>query len=488
MAFNKTPWFNVIAQDSSKILVAPQGSVEGIIDCNGLHKYLNLSIKVVSVFGSSNNGNISVYVYCFDADNASESDTIPIYCQEIKRVPNTEQIVTIPDLHVSAIDSIKVKIINDSLNESVSIWSSSKALYSSNLVTSFDEKTKISMTDVQSDFLFNKIVGEENKVDLTILNQGNNETLNIDVKNDISQWNADKIKNVIIDDSNIDDKTVLVYDKTADKLKYVNILDLALSIDTTSFGKELSSIEDTVQDAFDKLDDHVHEADETGATTTEFNHRLSATDDTVQKALDTLDNYVEIASETTVVTTGFTKELTSAENTVQKALDKLDDHVHEVIYDFAADQLDTPVSSDWAINALAPISAGSINSGILVRRFDDTKEEGVGLLFRVPYGFSNIIISLTSRPQTAPTNNVSVIPRIYVREIIDNSTVEVWNAGINLSAINFSTSVNYIYSTHNTTYSELGLVAGRIAQIELTRNTSSVSDTLVGESCSSLNM
>ena len=152
MAFNKTPWFDVIGQDSSKISVSAQNSTEGIIDCNGLYKYLTLAVKVVAVFGSSLNGNVFVRVYCFDADNAAESDTIPIYSQEIKRVVNTDQIITIPDLNVSSIDSIRIEVFNDSTSEAINVWSSYKALYSSNLIPALDEKSKASITDSQSDY------------------------------------------------------------------------------------------------------------------------------------------------------------------------------------------------------------------------------------------------------------------------------------------------------------------------------------------------
>lgn len=150
-------------------------------------------------------------------------------------------------------------------------------------------------------------------------------------------------------------------------------------------------------------------------------------------------------------------------------------------FHFFADQLDSPNSADWAINALAPLSADSNNNGLPVRLFDDTTEEGIGLLVKIPEDATNIIIDLISRAETAPGDPDNVQPRIYVREFPDNAAPESWSSGLNMTIIVMPANENWQYDSQEISLSTLGLVAGRIAQFELTRYNSGVSDNLSGD-------
>jgi hypothetical protein len=152
------------------------------------------------------------------------------------------------------------------------------------------------------------------------------------------------------------------------------------------------------------------------------------------------------------------------------------------IFHFFADQLDPPNNSDWAVNALAPVSRDSNNNGLPVRRFDDTTEEGVGFLVEIPAGATNIVLDIRSRAETAAASNLDVVPKLYCREIPDAAAVESWDSGTNLTTLTMGTNNEYFpYDSQTIALSTLSLVAGRVAQFELTRNTGSGSDTLVGD-------
>ena len=151
-------------------------------------------------------------------------------------------------------------------------------------------------------------------------------------------------------------------------------------------------------------------------------------------------------------------------------------------YLFFADQLDNPDNADWAVNALAKAAKDTNNNGLTIRAFDDATEEGVGAVFSIPLTAVNIDIYLVSRAETAAASNLDVVPKIYVREAPDDAAVEAWSAGTDLTTITMGTNNEYFqYDSQIIALTTLGLVAGRTAQLELTRNTGSGSDTLVGD-------
>lgn len=145
-----------------------------------------------------------------------------------------------------------------------------------------------------------------------------------------------------------------------------------------------------------------------------------------------------------------------------------------------ADQLDNPNSSDWAVNALAPAASDTNNSGISVRLFDDTVEEGVGFGLTIPASSNNLTLRLKSRAETAPGSAETVALTLYYRHIPDNSSVGSWTS-TNLSNINIPTNENFQYDNELFSLSTLSITAGDYYQFELTRNTGSASDTLTGD-------
>ncbi|MGB7569591.1 MAG: DUF2793 domain-containing protein [Chitinivibrionales bacterium] len=148
---------------------------------------------------------------------------------------------------------------------------------------------------------------------------------------------------------------------------------------------------------------------------------------------------------------------------------------------FMADQLISPNNADWAVNALAPASPDTVKNALTVRPFDDTAEEGIGFILDIPVGATNIVISPKARAETAPGTSKVVILKVYNRDIPDNSAVGSWSAGTEMTSLTIPTNANFQYYSQTISLATLGLTAGRLTQFEITRNSPSSSDNLVGD-------
>lgn len=146
-----------------------------------------------------------------------------------------------------------------------------------------------------------------------------------------------------------------------------------------------------------------------------------------------------------------------------------------------ADQFESPVNSDWAVNALAPVAVDSNNSGLTVRLFDDTTDEGVGCTFFVPTGATDITLRFRSRAETAPPAVRTVGVDLYIREIPDNSAVGAWDAGTALTDISIPANENFQYDEQTLTLDGLGMTAGNIYQFEWVRTNPGAGTELVGD-------
>jgi len=138
-------------------------------------------------------------------------------------------------------------------------------------------------------------------------------------------------------------------------------------------------------------------------------------------------------------------------------------------YSYDAITLDSPINSDWAVNALAPAVADSNNAGLTARRFDDTAEEGVGLQLEIPSTASNIIFKFKSRAETAPGAARTVGLKMYERGLPNNGAVDAWSSGLALNDIDIPASELWQYDSQTIPLATLGLTAGQMHQFELTR-------------------
>jgi hypothetical protein len=146
-------------------------------------------------------------------------------------------------------------------------------------------------------------------------------------------------------------------------------------------------------------------------------------------------------------------------------------------FTFFSASLDSPNSSDWAVNANAALTTDPSYASLNVRSFSDTVEQGVGALVSVPPGTTQFKLKIRGRPQTAPGTASVVQFRVYTRQLPPNSTVGTWSSATDLSSFSVPTNANFQYFEVIGPLSTIGMVADRMFQIEVTRKVSGVSGT-----------
>jgi hypothetical protein len=148
-----------------------------------------------------------------------------------------------------------------------------------------------------------------------------------------------------------------------------------------------------------------------------------------------------------------------------------------------ADQMDSPNNANWVLNSFASVSADSSNNSLVVRRFDDTTAEGVGMLIVTPPSPStNLVLTLTSRAQTAvPSGTRSAIGKLYARSISTTpAAIGSWNAAT-ITGIDFTNNTFWVYDSSTIAYSTLGMAVNQATQLELIRDATQAADNLVGD-------
>jgi hypothetical protein len=138
-------------------------------------------------------------------------------------------------------------------------------------------------------------------------------------------------------------------------------------------------------------------------------------------------------------------------------------------YTFYATSLDSPNSSDYAVNAIAPVNSDPINTSIDVRTFSRSVEQGVGCTMPIPLGANTITFSIRGRAATAQGIASNVQHNLYVRQIPNNTALGSWSTATSFSP--FVIPANNYYQQYSQTYSlsTLGLIVGNSYQMELTR-------------------
>lgn len=141
---------------------------------------------------------------------------------------------------------------------------------------------------------------------------------------------------------------------------------------------------------------------------------------------------------------------------------------------FPATAFDSPNNADWVINALAPVAVDPANIAIPTRQFSNTIEQGIGMMLSIPVGTTTITFRFKSKSAGTPSVASVVQPRIYSRVLPNNAAVGGWGTAFNMTNISIPTNIYYQYSTQTVALASLGMVAGNLYQIEMTRRTSGV--------------
>ena len=146
-------------------------------------------------------------------------------------------------------------------------------------------------------------------------------------------------------------------------------------------------------------------------------------------------------------------------------------------FTFFPASLDTPVNSDFAVNAIAAMITDPALPSLNVRSFSNTVEQGVAFLISIPTGATSVTFKIRGRAQTAPGATSVVQPRVYYRALPNDTAVPAWSSPIELPNISIPTNTNFQYYTTTTLLSTAGFVAGNTYQAEMTRRVAGVTGT-----------
>lgn len=149
-------------------------------------------------------------------------------------------------------------------------------------------------------------------------------------------------------------------------------------------------------------------------------------------------------------------------------------------FHFYADQVDFPRGTDWNVNVGAPASVDSNNSALKVRRFDDTTDEAIGFMLKVPATATNMLIRTKARAETAPGSSQNAIMVFHKRLIDDNSAVGSWSTN-SLTTIALPTNEYFQYDETSDTLTNWGLTAGKTYQVQISRDANNGGDNLTGD-------
>lgn len=152
------------------------------------------------------------------------------------------------------------------------------------------------------------------------------------------------------------------------------------------------------------------------------------------------------------------------------------------VFPFTANDFNETNSADWAVgNSPAAVATDTNNSSLIVRRFDDTTEQGVGYWFSVPPTATGVSFNIISRAETAPAGAETVQLAIYLREIPNNSPVGAWSAATDFAPLDIPANENWQFDNETFTLAALGLTAGSTYEVEFTRQGLDGDDTLPGD-------
>lgn len=148
---------------------------------------------------------------------------------------------------------------------------------------------------------------------------------------------------------------------------------------------------------------------------------------------------------------------------------------------YYADQFETPNSSDWSVNNLAPAMNDTTNAAIVIRAFDDTAEEGVGFTQGIPLNATNIVIRVRGRSAVA-ANSGGVVLRLHIRTLVYQTpaAISAWSI-TTLPTMTVPANAFFQSYSNTFTFASLGISPQSVVQFELTRQGSNSADTLTGD-------
>lgn len=154
---------------------------------------------------------------------------------------------------------------------------------------------------------------------------------------------------------------------------------------------------------------------------------------------------------------------------------------HDGIRWFAADTMQSILNTDWPTGVgNAEIVTDSNNAAFKPRSFDDTDEQGCGIIRTVPRGVATMELHTLSRAETAPVAAQTVAVTLRYRLIADNGAVGSWQSYDLPTDVGIPT--NELWQEDSWVVDLSGLttpiVPGSKYQFVVSRNTGDAGDTL----------
>lgn len=147
---------------------------------------------------------------------------------------------------------------------------------------------------------------------------------------------------------------------------------------------------------------------------------------------------------------------------------------------YYANSVDSPITSDFAVNGVAPAISDPLNTALDVRSFSNTTEQGIAFLITPPVGAINITITTIGRAATTPGGTRVVQPRLYFRAIPNGTAMGAWSTAYNMGVISIPNNIYYKTDIQTFSISTFGLSTGITYLVEFTRNIAPTSGTNLG--------
>ena len=138
-------------------------------------------------------------------------------------------------------------------------------------------------------------------------------------------------------------------------------------------------------------------------------------------------------------------------------------------FTYFAGGFSTPANADWAVNANAGVAVDASNAGINTQVFSNTVEQGVGLNVSIPQGAVYATFRVRGRSSAAQSGASVVQHKVYSRQLGSGAAMAAWSAPTNLSNVPVPANAYYQTNSQTVTLASLGLSAGAMYQLELTR-------------------
>ena len=139
------------------------------------------------------------------------------------------------------------------------------------------------------------------------------------------------------------------------------------------------------------------------------------------------------------------------------------------------------ITSDGAVNVLAPSISDPLYNSINVRAFDSSTPEAVGFLLKLPASKSQIVFRFTYRCATGDTNNA--VFQFHYRRVTNTSVPAAVSAWFTHTLNTINTLADEFYRTdyQMLLFSTAAIVAGEQYICQISRNTADVDDGMASD-------